>query len=100
MNANTPLKPVRVPPSLKAHALGLLGANLAIGTLALWGLPLVTGVSLGSIAAGTSAPPAALWNIAELPPLLGHLLAVALILLGLGLIGRAARMLAAAPLAD
>jgi hypothetical protein len=32
---------------LAAHALGLLGANLVVGTLYLWGMPLVTWLSGG-----------------------------------------------------
>src|SRR5215472_16710985 len=43
MSIDSSAKSLRIqrPRTLKAHLLGLLGANLVIGTLALWAMPLI-----------------------------------------------------------
>jgi hypothetical protein len=86
---------------IAAHALGFCGANLAIGAVVLWWLPLLRALWRGGAAAPWSRLLVAPWSAAgEVTALaiLGDLAVLAAVVLGARLVGHAARMLESASL--
>ena len=82
--------------SFKAHLLGFLGANLAIGAISLWALPLLLDLAKGASDRWSPERLLAPWSAGtELTPLavLGDILVLVAIGVGIGLLARAARLL-------
>jgi hypothetical protein len=83
------------PRRLRAHALGLVGANLAIGALVVWAVPIISRLRQGSGGAWSAAQFLQPWARADSGvtalSLLGAVMLVSALIAGLALIGCAAR---------
>jgi hypothetical protein len=103
MGAHLPTESDRPPRarSLAAHALGFFGANLAIGAVVLWWLPLLRALWQGGAAAPWGRLLLAPWSATGAVTafaVLGDLAVVAAVVLGARLVGHAVRMLERASL--
>jgi hypothetical protein len=83
------------PRRLRAHALGLIGANLAIGALVVWAVPIIGRLRQASSGAWSAAQLLQPWAKADSGvtalSLLGAAMLAAALIGGLALIGCAAR---------